>query len=142
MGLQTPTLWGFPSLEIGEDDGLVIIVRDRAQEDKVVKVIEPQDTVYLTYNWEDEGRLAYIRTEYPNYKSIGAISQLHKLYYEDYLTSYGAVESVLGKVRQVSKLVKKHMENVKITSLNTESDRIYDSIYKEITEMNAKPKEE
>lgn len=121
---------------MGDDDGLVIIVRDRAQEDKVVKVIEPQDTVFLTYDWNDEGRLHYIRTEWENYRSIGAISQLHKLYYEDYLTSYGEIESVLGKVRQITKVTKKYMDGVIVTKLSKENQQIYDSLFKEIEELN------
>ena len=121
---------------MGDDDGLVIIVRDRAQEDKVVKVIEPQDTVFLTYDWNDDGRLHYIRTEWENYRSIGAISQLHKLYYEDYLTSYGEIESVLGKVRQITKVTKKYMDGVIVTKLSKENQQIYDSLFKEIEELN------
>ena len=136
MDLQTPILWGFPSIEVGDDDGLTIIVRDRAQEDKVVKVIEPLDTVFLTFDWNDEGRLHYIRTEWENYRSVGAVSQLHKLYYENYLTSYGEVESVLTKVRQITKITKTYMDGVKVTKLSAENEQIYKAIYQELTDMN------
>lgn len=136
MDLRIQTLWGFPSIEVGDDDGLTIIVRDRAQEDKVVKVIEPLDTVYLTFDWSDQGRLHYIRTEWGNYRSVGAVSQLHKLYYEDYLTSYGEIESVLTKVRQITKITKKYMDGVTITKLSAENEQIYKSIYKELSDID------
>ncbi len=136
MDLQTPTSWGFLSIEVGGDDGLTIIIRDRAQEDKVVKVIEPLDTVYLTFDWEDQGRLHYIRTEWENYQSVGAITQLHKLYYEDYLTSYGDIESVLTKVRQITKVTKTYMDGVKITKLSAENELIFNTIYKELGDMD------
>lgn len=136
MDLQIQTLWGFPSIEVGDDDGLTIIVRDRAQEDKVVKVIEPLDTVYLTFDWNDQGRLHYIRTEWDNYHSVGAVSQLHKLYYEPYLTSYGEIESVLTKVRQITKVTKEYMDGVKVTKLSAENEQIYKSIYKELSDMD------
>ena len=137
MVLQIQTLCGFPSIEVGDDDGLTIIVRDRAQEDKVVKVIEPLDTVYLTFDWSDEGRLHYIRTEWENYRSVGAVSQLHKLYYEPYLTSYGEIESVLTKVRQITKITKTYMDGVKVAKLSAENEQIYKSIYQELTEMDS-----
>ena len=136
MDLRTPTSWGFLSIEVGGDDGLTIIIRDRAQEDKVVKVIEPLDTVYLTFDWEDQGRLHYIRTEWENYQSVGAITQLHKLYYEDYLTSYGDIESVLTKVRQITKVTKTYMDGVKITKLSAENELIFNTIYKELGDMD------
>lgn len=137
MVLQILTLWGFPSLRIGSDDGLTILVRDRAQEDKVVKVIEPLDTVHLTYDFENEdGRLKYIRTEWDNYESIGAVSQLHKLYYEDYLTSDDTIESVLGKVRQITKITKTYMDGVSVTRLSAENEKIYKTIYQELTDMD------
>jgi hypothetical protein len=94
------------------------------------------DTVYLTFDWTDEGRLHYIRTEWENYRSVGAVSQLHKLYYADYLTSYGEVESVLSKVRQITKITKIYMDGVKVTKLSVENEQIYKSIYQELTDMN------
>ena len=137
MVLLIPTWWGFPSVEIGSDDGLIIIIRDRAQQDKVVKVIEPLDTVYLTFDWEnDQGRLHYIQTEWENYNSVGAVSQLHKLYYEDYLTSYDEVESVLTKVRQITKITKKYMDGIIYSQMSAEREQLYKSIFKEIETMN------
>lgn len=102
----------------------------------MVKVIEPLDTVYLTFDWSDQGRLHYIRTEWENYRSVGAVTQLHKLYYEDYLTSYGEIESVLTKVRQITKVTKQYMDGVKITKLSAENEQIYKTIYKELSDMN------
>ena len=102
----------------------------------MVKIIEPLDTVNLTFDWNDGGRLHYIRTEWDNYRSVGAVSQLHKLYYEDYLTSYGEIESVLTKVRQITKITKTYMEGVKITRLSAENEQIYKDIYQEIQDLN------
>lgn len=101
-----------------------------------MRVIEPLDTVHLTFDWENEGRLKYIRTEWDNYRSIGAITQLHKLYYENYLTSYGENESVLGKVRQITKIVKTYMDGIKVTKLSAENEYIFKSIYQELTDMD------
>lgn len=138
MDLQIQILWGFPSIEIGGDDGVTILIRDKAQEDKVVKVIEPLDTVYLTFDWEnDQGRLHYIRTEWPNYKSVGEVTQLHKLEYGDYLTSYGEIESVLVKVRQITKITKTYMDGVKVTKLSAENEIIFNTIYSETMAMDA-----
>lgn len=102
----------------------------------MVKIIEPLDTVNLTFDWNDGGRLHYIRTEWDSYRSVGAVSQLHKLYYEDYLTSYGEIESVLTKVRQITKITKTYMEGVKITRLSAENEQIYKDIYQEIQDLN------
>ncbi len=102
----------------------------------MVKVIEPLDTVYLTFDWSDQGRLHYIRTEWENYRSVGAVSQLHKLYYGDYYTSYGETESVLMKVRQITKVTKQYMDGVKVTKLSAENEKIYTTIYKELSDMD------
>lgn len=113
------------------------MIRDRAQEDKVVKVIEPKDTVYLTYDFENEdGRLKYVRTVWDNYNSVGQVTQLYKLYYGDYLTSQNTVESVLQKVRQITKITKKYMNGVEVTQLSPENEIIYKSIYQELTDMD------
>ncbi len=115
---------------------MTILVRDRAQEDKVVKVIEPLDTVFLTYDFNDDGRLKYIRTEWPNYNSVGAVSQLHKLYYGDYLTSQNTIESVLQKVRQITKITKTYMDGVKVAKLSAENEQIYKAVYKQLQDMD------
>ena len=87
MEWLTLTYRGFPSVEIGSDDGMTILVRDRAQDDKLVKVIEPLDTVELTYKWDTDdedmlGRLMFVKTNYPDYNSV-EVTQIHKLYYGD-----------------------------------------------------------
>ena len=46
---------------------MTILVRDRAQDDKLVKVLEPLDTVELTYKWDTDdedmlGRLMFVKT--------------------------------------------------------------------------------
>ena len=103
----------------------------------MVKVIEPLDTVYLTFDWEnDQGRLHYIQTEWENYNSVGAVSQLHKLYYEDYLTSYDEIESVLTKVRQITKITKKYMDGIIYSQMSAEREQLYKSIFKEVETMN------
>lgn len=94
---------------------MTILIRDRAQDDKVVKVIEPLDTVELTYDWvNNDGRLAFVYTNYPNYNGV-EIKQIHKLYYGDYLTSQGTIENVLMKVRQATEFGKEVLENVQLT---------------------------
>ncbi len=95
---------------------MTILIRDRAQDDKLVKVIEPLDTVELTYNWttddeENYGRLLYVRTFWPYYNGL-EVKQLHKLYYGDYLNSNDEIESVLLKIRQTTEF--KELEEVQV----------------------------
>lgn len=95
---------------------MTILIRDRAQDDKLVKVIEPLDTVELTYNWttddeENYGRLLYVRTFWPYYNGL-EVKQLHKLYYGDYLNSNDEIESVLLKIRQTTEF--KELEEVHV----------------------------
>lgn len=116
MVLQIQTLGGFPSVEIGSDDGVTIIIRDRAQDDKVVKVIEPLDTVSLTYDLNNEGRLSLVETNWPNYNGA-EINQTHNLYYGDYLNSAGETENVLQKVKQTTDVGELVLENVKVTKV-------------------------
>ena len=93
---------------------MTILIRDRAQEDKVVKVIEPLDTVNLTYDFENnDGRLVLVKTNWPDYEGI-EINQTHELYYGDYYNSLGETESVLQKVRQSTDVGDKILENVKV----------------------------
>ena len=92
----------FPSYEIGDDDGTTIIVRDRANEDKVVKVIEPLDTVHLTYNPENDNRLAFVKTEWPENEDGLQVSQIIKLGYQDYLNSNGEIDNVVVTVEQAT----------------------------------------
>ena len=107
------TLGGFPSVEIGSDDGLVILIRDRAQDDKLVKVRWPLDTVNLTYDWDtNNGRLAFVKTNYPDYHGV-EVNQIHKLYYGDYLNSRGEIDNVLLKIRQSTTFGELRLEGVK-----------------------------
>ena len=99
MDWLTQTCNAFPSFEIGDDDGITIIVRDRANEDKVVKVIEPLDTVHLTYNPDNDNRLAFVKTVWPEYEGL-EISQIIKLGYQDYLNSNDEVDNVVVTVEQ------------------------------------------
>lgn len=92
---------------------MTIIVRDRAQEDKVVKVVEPLNTVKLTYDWENnDGRLGFVHTNYPNYNGV-EVNQIHKLEYGDYLNSDGEHDNVLLRVRQSTDFGDVILENVK-----------------------------
>jgi hypothetical protein len=94
---------------------MTIIIRDRAQDDKVVKIIEPLDTVHLTYDFENnDGRLALVETNWPNYNGA-EIEQKHELFYGDYLNSLGETENVLQKVKQTTDVGDLVLENVKVT---------------------------
>lgn len=99
MDWLTQTCNAFPSYQIGDDDGITIIVRDRANEDKVVKVIEPLDTVNLTYNPENDNRLAFVKTVWEENEGL-EVSQIIKLGYQDYLNSNGEVDNVVVTVEQ------------------------------------------
>lgn len=115
---------------------MTILIRDRAQDDKLVKVIEPLDTVELTYNWttddeENYGRLLYVRTFWPYYNGL-EVKQLHKLYYGDYLNSNNEVESVLLKIRQTTEF--KELEEVQVYR-NCPVCPIYDKLSKEQEEQ-------
>jgi len=93
---------------------MVILIRDRALDDKVVKVIEPLDTVRLTYNIEDEERrLAYVSTNWPNYNGV-EVNQIHSLFYGPYLTSEDETITVLKKVQQSTEFGDKVLDNVKL----------------------------
>ena len=115
---------------------MTILIRDRAQEDKVVKVIEPLDTVNLTYDWaNNNGRLGYVKTNWPNYYGV-EINQIHKLYYDDYLNSEGKIDNVLMKVRQSTEFGKENLENVEKVRTCKQCP-IYDTLDKEIEDLLA-----
>lgn len=114
---------------------MTIIVRDRAQEDKVVKIIEPLDTVQLVYDFENnDGRLAFVQTNWPNYNGM-EIDQIHKLYYGDYLSSTGETENVLQKVRQSTNIGDTVLENVKVVRTCNQCP-VYDTLEDEMQEMS------
>lgn len=120
---------------------MTIIVRDRAKEDKVVKVIEPLNTVALTYDFENnDGRLGFVKTNYPNYNGA-EVNQIHKLYYGDYLNSLGEIENVLQKVRQSTDIGDKVLENVKIIRTCKQCP-VYDELDAEIAEMSTQTETE
>lgn len=105
-GFTNPDLRRFDDIEIGDpsnsSDGMTIIVRDRAQDDKVVKVIEPLSTVNLLYDENNDGRLSVVETHIPDYYNGESAVQIHELYYEDYLNSNNEIENVLQKVKQTT----------------------------------------
>ena len=108
------TFNAFPEIAIGDDDGITIIVRDRAQEDKVVEVREPLDTVSLIYNPDNDNRLAFAKTVYPDYGGA-EVSQIIKLGYEDYLNSKNNIDNVVVTVEQRTYVKKKNLDNINIT---------------------------
>ena len=113
---------------------MTIIVRDRAQEDKVVKVIEPLNTVSLTYDFENnDGRLAFVKSNWPNYNGA-EVNQIHKLYYGDYVNSLGETENVLQKVRQSTDIGEKVLEDVKVIRTCKQCP-VYDELDAELEEM-------
>lgn len=116
---------------------MTIIVRDRAQEDKVVKVIEPLNTVDLTYDFENnDGRLAFVKNHWPDYSGT-EISQIHKLYYGDYINSLGETENVLQKVRQSTDVKDTMIENIKVVRACTQCP-VYDTLEDELEQMALK----
>ena len=113
---------------------MTIIIRDRAQDDKVVKIIEPLDTVQLTYDFAtNDGRLAFVKTHWPNYNGV-EVNQLHKLYYGDYLNSLGETENVLQKVRQSTDFGEKVLEDVK-TVRTCKQCPVFDELDEELEQM-------
>lgn len=114
---------------------MTILVRDRAQDDKVVKVIEPIDTVQLTYDFEtNDGRLSFVKTNYPNYNGV-EVDQIHKLYYGDYLNSKKEVENVLTKIRQSTKFGDDVLENVQKIRTCVQCP-VFDELDKELSELS------
>ena len=101
---------------------MTILIRDRAQEDKVVKVIEPLNTVNLTYDWANNNGVE--------------INQIHKLYYDDYLNSEGKIDNVLMKVRQSTEFGKENLENIEKVRTCKQCP-VYDTLDKEIEDLLA-----
>lgn len=124
-GMTNPDLMRFPSIEVGTDDGITILVRDRAQEDKVVKVLAPLDTVELTFDWADEenaGRLVFVKDHWPDYEGE-AVTQINKLYYGPYVNSQGATESVLQKIQQTTN-IDGNTKNATFNDINEELEKL------------------
>lgn len=115
---------------------MTILIRDRALEDKVVEVIEPLDTVKLTYdqvNGEEDLRLVFVKTDWPNYSGV-EVSQIHKLYFGDYLNSEDQTITVLHKVRQSTDIGRKVLEDVKVIR-NCKQCPVYEVLDDEITQL-------
>jgi hypothetical protein len=120
---------------------MTIIVRDRAQEDKVVKVIQPLNTVSLNYDFaNNDGRLAFVKTNWPNYNGA-EVNQIHKLYYGDYVNSAGETENVLQKVRQSTNVGEKVLDEVKVIRTCKQCP-VYDDLESELKEMNTQISDE
>ena len=103
----------------------------------MVKVLEPLDTVNLTFDWntgnkDTDGRLQFIKTHWPNYNGV-EIDQIHKLYYGPYLNSMGNIEEVLLRVRESTNFGADVLENVEKTRKCTQCP-VYDDLNKELEE--------
>ena len=113
---------------------MTIIVRDRAQEDKVVKIVQPLNTVSLAYDFENnDGRLAFVKSNWPDYNGA-EVNQIHKLYYGDYTNSLGETENVLQKVRQSTDIGDVNLDNVKIVRTCNQCP-VYDQLDAELNEI-------
>jgi hypothetical protein len=92
---------------------------------------------HLSYDFENnDGRLAYVFEDYPNYRDVGSIEQYYKLYYGDYLNSKGEIDNVLMKVRQVTNLTRKFL-NIKSTVMSQERLQWYNTLKFEKAELDA-----
>lgn len=89
-GLINPDLRRFPSTEFG----LTTLIRDRAQEDKLVEVLEPFSNVKLDYDWESNGELKKVIS----YSEKANMTVTDQLNYGKYLNSKGVEERVLLSV--------------------------------------------
>ena len=115
------------------------MIRDRAEDDKLVKVEEPLDDVFLYYNWSDtdegRGRLWYVDIIWPDYEGI-EVKQIFKLYYGDYENSEDEIESLLMKVEQATTSGIKIKENVGVIYKGSSSSQNrYNEIKAEATLM-------
>ena len=135
-GMTNPDLQRFLELEIGDDDGITVIVRDRANEDKVVQIREPLDTVTLVYNPDNENRLAFTKAVYPNYNEEDVeISQIVKLSYSDYVDSKGNTSNVVTSIEQRTNAKKGGSNNLTIVHPNGESEINYKRLEQEMEEL-------
>lgn len=73
--------------------GNTILIRDRALEDKLVRVIQEGSITELKYDFEADGRLDHITT------NTGETMTKSSLIYEDYYNSIGEIEVVLGGIK-------------------------------------------
>lgn len=142
-GMTNPDLQRFLELEIGNDDGVTVIVRDRANDDKVVQIKEPSDTVTLTYNPENENRLAFTKTIYPNYNGEDVeVSQIVKLGYDNYTNSQGETSNVVTTVEQRTNAKKNGSDNLNISHPNGEAEIKYKRLENELETLIAQNSKE
>lgn len=67
----------------------------------------------LIYNPENDNRLAFVKTVYPDYDGA-EVSQIIKLGYEDYLNSKNETDNVVTTVEQRTYVKKKNLDNINI----------------------------
>lgn len=88
-GMVNPDLRRFTEVETAG----VTLVRDRAQEDRLVKIIEDGSITELVYDYENEGRLQDVVT------NDGVNVQKTSLLFGEYLNSNDQIESVLLSIK-------------------------------------------
>ena len=99
----------------------------------MVKIISPLSTTYLTFDKENDNRLSFIKTDYPNYEGFH-ISQLNKLNYGDYLNSKGETETVVTTVNQQTEVIEKLMNNTTVLREDVGNPE-YDKMIKELEDL-------
>ena len=102
--------------------------------DKVVQVLEPLDTVDLTYNPLNDDRLAYVETNYPDYNGV-VVSQIIKLGYQDYLNSKDEIDNVVTTVEQRTFVREKNQKNVKVLYDQEQMDEKYYRLQTELDDL-------
>lgn len=94
----------------------------------------------LTYNPENENRLAFAKTVYPDYNGT-EISQIIKLGYQDYLNSRNKVDNVVTTVEQRTHLKSKIYDEIKVVYPNGGKEK-YEKLEKELEALINKNSEE
>ena len=89
------------------------------------------DTVSLIYNPENDNRLAFTKTVYPDYNGT-EVSQIIKLGYEDYLNSKNEIDNVVTTVEQRTYVTSKNLDNVNVTYPNGEQETKYIKLENEL----------
>ena len=109
--------------------------------DKVIQVLEPIDTVDLTYNPDNDDRLAFVETNYPDYNGV-LVSQIIKLGYQDYLNSKDRVDNVVTTVEQRTFVREKNQKNVKVLYDQEQMDEKYYRLQAELDALRQMFKQE
>lgn len=100
----------------------------------MVEVREPLDTVSLYYNPDNDNRLAFAKTVYPDYNGV-EVSQIIKLGYEDYLNSKNEIDNVVVTVEQRTFVKKKILDNVNVSYPNGSQEAKYIKLEAELQQL-------